>query len=207
MKFLRAISGGLTLSSLSSFFSHSPSSPNHHHDHNHRPLPSVSHIHVVSVHLVTTVPLLVFSTRNLSFFISLSLYFLIQYQARSLRSDESGESEMSSVGEETELNFDFHGVLLCVRASSLRDEMESSEKRREEMDLAQRRGRRWTYKCLLALMHQCPCLSRLLQAVYYGCRAEILVQRASFPDEFTRLTTIMWIYEIVLKHAYYKDQA
>ncbi|KAF3501766.1 hypothetical protein F2Q69_00044421 [Brassica cretica] len=50
---------------------------------------------------------------------------------------------MSSVGEETELNFDFHGVLLCVRASSLRDEMESSEKRREEMDLAQRRGMRW----------------------------------------------------------------
>ncbi|KAF3561220.1 hypothetical protein DY000_02018326 [Brassica cretica] len=39
-----------------------------------------------------------------------------------------------------------------------------------------------------------------------GKRAEILVQRA-FPDEFTWLTTIMWIYEIVLKHAYYKDQA
>ncbi|KAH0879721.1 hypothetical protein HID58_067115, partial [Brassica napus] len=110
-------------------------------------------------------------------------------------SDESGESEMSS------------GVLLCVRASNLRDEMESSEKRREEMDLAQRRGRRWTYECLLALMHQYPCLSRLQQAVYYGRRSEILVRRASFPDEFTRLTTIMWINEIVLKHAYYKNQA
>ncbi|CAN6826800.1 hypothetical protein Bca4012_007768 [Brassica carinata] len=52
---------------------------------------------------------------------------------------------MNSGGEETELNFDFHEVLLCVRASSLRDEMESSEKRREEMDLAQRRGRRWSW--------------------------------------------------------------
>uniref|UniRef100_M4EY74 Uncharacterized protein n=1 Tax=Brassica campestris TaxID=3711 RepID=M4EY74_BRACM len=44
-------------------------------------------------------------------------------------------------------------------------------------------------------------------AVYYGRMTEILVRRASFPDEFTRLTAIMWINEIVLKHAYYKDQA
>ncbi|KAF3526113.1 hypothetical protein F2Q69_00047711 [Brassica cretica] len=61
------------------------------------------------------------------------------------RSEESGELEMSSGVEETEVNFDFHGVLSCVRASSSRDEMESSEKRREEMDLAQRRGRRWSW--------------------------------------------------------------
>ncbi|WZY77683.1 hypothetical protein YC2023_024067 [Brassica napus] len=52
---------------------------------------------------------------------------------------------MSSGNEETQLNFDFHGVLMCFRASSLRDEMESSEKRRKEMDLAQRRGRRWSW--------------------------------------------------------------
>ncbi|CAN6916894.1 unnamed protein product [Brassica oleracea var. botrytis] len=62
------------------------------------------------------------------------------------------------------------------------------------------------YECLLALTPQCPCLSRLLQAVYYGHMTEILVRRASFPDEFTRLTSIMWINEIVLKHPYYKDQ-
>ncbi|CAN6989368.1 unnamed protein product [Brassica rapa subsp. trilocularis] len=111
---------------------------------------------------------------------------------------------------------------VCVRALRSKDEMDSSEKRREDMDLAQRRGRRWRLAlritapnqlrtedivCLLALTHQCPCLSRLLQAVYYGRMTEILVRRASFPDEFTRLTAIMWINEIVLKHAYYKDQA
>ncbi|KAL0689477.1 hypothetical protein Bca4012_089155 [Brassica carinata] len=99
--------------------------------------------------------------------------------------------------------------------------MESSEKRREEMDLAQRRRRRLRLAlritatnqlrtedlvCLLALTPQCPCLSRLLQAVYYGHMTEILVRRACFPDDFTRLTSIMWINEIVLKHAYYKDQ-
>ncbi|KAG5410883.1 hypothetical protein IGI04_007652 [Brassica rapa subsp. trilocularis] len=132
----------MTLSSFPSFFSHSPSSPNHHHDHHHRSLPSISHIHVFSFHLVTTVPLLVFSSCNLSFFISLTIFL---YSIKSLRSDESGESEMSSGNEETQLNFDFHGVLMCFRASSLRDEMESSEKRRKEMDLAQRRGRRWSW--------------------------------------------------------------
>ncbi|WZY70535.1 hypothetical protein YC2023_002775 [Brassica napus] len=95
--------------------------------------------------------------------------------------------------------------------------MDSSEKRREDMDLAQRRGRRWRLALRITAPKQLRtedivktlgCINRdLLQAVYYGRMTEILVRRASFPDEFTRLTAIMWINEIVLKHAYYKDQA
>lgn len=33
----------------------------------------------------------------------------------------------------------------------------------------------------------------LLKSVDYGRMAEILVQRASSPDEFTRLTAITWV--------------
>ncbi|WZZ83433.1 hypothetical protein YC2023_104005 [Brassica napus] len=39
---------------------------------------------------------------------------------KSLGSEDSGEPEMSSGGEETELNFDFHGVLPCVRTRGMR---------------------------------------------------------------------------------------
>nr|VDD50777.1 unnamed protein product [Brassica oleracea] len=94
--------------------------------------------------------------------------------------------------------------------------MESSEKRREEMDLAQRRRRRWRLALRITATNQLRtedlietlgCINRDVKgSVYYGHMTEILVRRASFPDEFTRLTSIMWINEIVLKHAYYKDQ-
>ncbi|KAG2247688.1 hypothetical protein Bca52824_087316 [Brassica carinata] len=94
---------------------------------------------------------------------------------------------MSSGDEETELNFDFHGVLPCVRALSSRDEMES------------RLALRITATNQLRT-------EDLVVTVYYGHMTEILVRRACFPDDFTRLTSIMWINEIVLKHAYYKDQ-
>lgn len=38
----------------------------------------------------------------------------------------------------------------------------------------------------------------LLKSVDYGRMAEILVQRASSPDEFTRLTAITWVNLIAL---------
>nr|KJB15355.1 hypothetical protein B456_002G172300 [Gossypium raimondii] len=40
-------------------------------------------------------------------------------------------------------------------------------------------------------------LDRLVKSVDYGRMAEILVQRAASPDEFTRLTAITWINEFV----------
>ena len=38
----------------------------------------------------------------------------------------------------------------------------------------------------------------LLKSVDYGRMAEILVQRAASPDEFTRLTAITWVSRIAL---------
>ncbi|KAG5383344.1 hypothetical protein IGI04_034814, partial [Brassica rapa subsp. trilocularis] len=147
----QAISGSLTLSSFSSLFSHSPSSPNHHHDHHHRPP------------IRQPYPRCLRPPRH-----HRSSPRLLQL------SEESDESEMSSGDEEIELNFDFNGVRsgLALRITA------PNQLRTED-----------------------------IVAVYYGRMTEILVRRASFPDEFTRLTAIMWINEIVLKHAYYKDQA
>ena len=39
----------------------------------------------------------------------------------------------------------------------------------------------------------------LLKSVDYGRMAEILVQRAASPDEFTRLTAITWVRGLVYK--------
>lgn len=38
----------------------------------------------------------------------------------------------------------------------------------------------------------------LLKSVDYGRMAEILVQRAASPDEFTRLTAITWVRTVTL---------
>lgn len=42
----------------------------------------------------------------------------------------------------------------------------------------------------------------LLKSVDYGRMAEILVQRAASPDEFTRLTAITWVSKSKLSFTY-----
>lgn len=40
----------------------------------------------------------------------------------------------------------------------------------------------------------------LQQSVDYGKMAEILVQRAASPDEFTRLTSFTWVFHVLVFH-------